>query len=213
MRFHGNNCNILSILRIMTLLFVISHLWDFISILLLFSYIYISNLRVLYILPFKQNFLCKLILQMLSAILAFYVRTNHLSRKKILNSSIPKNSNSYRIRVLLSSKREKRRITKVKNIIVFVSIAAISLPIYPLISKLSVIISWLADCLSTVYTFQSSSIWEPQVQVKVWVLKFYKRYLKKFSNLSVKASTFRIIKLSTKDFFFIKVDLFTTATK
>ena len=78
---------------------------------------------------------------MLSAILAFYVRTNHLSRKKILNSSIPKNSNSYRIRVLLSSKREKRRITKVKNIIVFVSIAAISLPIYPLISKPSVIIS------------------------------------------------------------------------
>ena len=139
---------------------------------------------------------------------------HYFSRKRTPNSSIQKDSSSYKMRVLSNSKREKRRITKIKNTIVFVSIAVISLPIYPLISKPSVIISWLADCLSIVYTFQSNSIWESQAQVKVWVLKFYKRYLKKkFFNLSLKASTFRITKLPAKDSFFIKVDLFTTATK
>ena len=48
-------------------------------------------------------------LPMLSTTLAFYIEINYLSRKRALNSSC-------RMSVLLSSKREKRRITEVKII-------------------------------------------------------------------------------------------------
>jgi len=54
----------------------------------------------------------------------FYIGIDHLSRKRTLSSSayksnssnIYKSSSSYRIRVLLSRKRGKRRITKVKRV-------------------------------------------------------------------------------------------------
>jgi len=55
----------------------------------------------------------------------FYIGIDYLSRKRTLSSSAHKNnsssniyksSSSCRIRVLLSSKRKKRRITKVKRV-------------------------------------------------------------------------------------------------
>ena len=48
--------------------------------------------------------------------------------------------------------------TKVKSIVVFVSITTISLSIHPLPSKPLVIVSQLADCLSAVYTFYNDLI-------------------------------------------------------
>ena len=45
---------------------------------------------------------------------------NPLSRKKTHSSSTYKDSNSCKVRVLLSSKREKRRIAKVEKIVTFI---------------------------------------------------------------------------------------------
>jgi len=50
----------------------------------------------------------------------FHIEIDYLSRKRTLssnnNSNIYKSSSSCRIRVLLSNKGEKRRITKVKRV-------------------------------------------------------------------------------------------------
>jgi len=90
--------------------------------------------------------------------------------------------------------------------------AIISPLIYPYSSKLSVVVPQLANHLSIVYTFQSSSTQEPQIQAKVQVLKFYKKYLeKKFLDLFVEVSTSRIIELLTKYSSHIEVDLLITA--
>ena len=48
---------------------------------------------------------------MLLAILVFNIGINFLSGKRTLSSS------SYKVRVLLSSKRKKRRITKIENVV------------------------------------------------------------------------------------------------
>jgi len=61
---------------------------------------------MLYVLPFRMK---KPILSIPPATLTFHTEINHLSRKRTLN-------NSCIIRVLLSSKREKKRITKVKRV-------------------------------------------------------------------------------------------------
>ena len=51
------------------------------------------------------------------------------------------------------------------------------------------------------------------MQVKVWVLKFHKKYLeKKFPNLYVKVLISRIIKIPAKNPSLIKVDLLIVAT-
>ena len=78
--------------------------------------IYLSPilLGMLYILLSRQNSLGKLILP---TTLAFYMEMNYFSRKKTLNNSIYKNSNNYRMRVLLSNKI--KRITKIKKITTF----------------------------------------------------------------------------------------------
>jgi len=68
---------------------------------------------MLYVLPFRQNSLGRLTLLIPLVILAFYVGINFLNRKRIPSSS----SNSYKVRVFLSSKREKKRITKVEKIV------------------------------------------------------------------------------------------------
>jgi len=57
----------------------------------------------------RQNSLDKLILLILSATLTFHVGINYLSGKRTLSSS-------YKMRVFLSSKRGKRRITEIKRI-------------------------------------------------------------------------------------------------
>ena len=49
---------------------------------------------------------------MLLAILAFHIVINYLSRKKT-----PSSSSSCKVRVLLSSKRGKRRVTKIKKVV------------------------------------------------------------------------------------------------
>ena len=46
------------------------------------------------------------------------------------------------------------------NTIVFASIVTIPSPTYPLSSKPSVVVPWLADCFFIVYTSQSGPIWE-----------------------------------------------------
>ena len=80
----------------------------------LFIYLSPILLGMLYILLSRQNSLGKLILP---TTLAFYMEMNYLSGKKTLNNSIYKNSNNYRMRVLLSNKR--KRITKIKKITTF----------------------------------------------------------------------------------------------
>jgi len=64
---------------------------------------------MLYVLPSKQNSLDEPILPILPTTLVFYIGTNYLSGKRTLSSSC-------KMRVILSSKREKRRITKVKRV-------------------------------------------------------------------------------------------------
>jgi len=78
-------------------------------------YISLILLGMLYILPFKQNFLGKLTLPILPTILTFYMGINHLSEKRTLSSSVHKNNNSHRMRVFLSS---RRKITEVKKIVI-----------------------------------------------------------------------------------------------
>ena len=80
----------------------------------LFIYLSPILLGMLYILLSRQNSLGKLILP---TTLAFYMEMNYFSRKKTLNNSIYKNSNNYRMRVLLSNKI--KRITKIKKITTF----------------------------------------------------------------------------------------------
>jgi len=80
----------------------------------LFIYLSPILLGILYILLSRQNSLGKLILP---TTLAFYMEMNYFSRKKTFNNSIYKNSNNYRMRVLLSNKR--KRITKIKKITTF----------------------------------------------------------------------------------------------
>jgi len=80
----------------------------------LFIYLSPILLGMLYILLSRQNSLGKLILP---TTLAFYVEMRYFSGKKTLNNSIYKNSNNYRMRVLLSNKR--KRITKIKKITTF----------------------------------------------------------------------------------------------
>ena len=116
MKLYGNNCDISSVLRVTTLLSTISYSWNSISVSLLSSYIFISNLfRMLYILLFKQNSLDRLLMP--PTTLAFYARRNLFSRKRTLsnnNSNAYKNSSSCKVRVLLNSKRE---ITEVEKIV------------------------------------------------------------------------------------------------
>ena len=81
-----------------------------------FLLIYLSPilLGILYALSFRQNSLSKLILLILSATLVFHMGINSLSKERTLSSSTHKSSNSnrnsssHRVRVLLSSKREKK---------------------------------------------------------------------------------------------------------
>ena len=47
----------------------------------------------------------------------FHMRTNYLSEKRTLSSNTCKSSSSCRMRVLLNNKREKRRITKIKRVV------------------------------------------------------------------------------------------------
>jgi len=68
---------------------------------------------MLYILLFKQNSLGRLTPLIPLIILAFYVRINSLSRKRT-----PSSNSSYKVRVLLSNKGEKRKVTKAKNIVI-----------------------------------------------------------------------------------------------
>jgi len=65
----------------------------------------------MYVLLFRWNFPCRLTPLMPLAILAFYIGINLLSGKRTLSSN-----NSCKVRVLLSSKREKRKITETKNV-------------------------------------------------------------------------------------------------
>ena len=88
--------------------------------------------------------------------------------------------------------------------------ATISLSIHFFSPKPSIIVPWLADHLSIAYIPQSGPIQGPQVQAKVWALKFYKKCLKKkFSNPSTEASTSKIIELPTENPSPMKVDLLT----
>ena len=61
---------------------------------------------------FKQNSLGRLTPLMLPTILAFHIEINLLSGKRTSSSN-----SSCKVRVLLSSKREKRRVTEAKNIV------------------------------------------------------------------------------------------------
>jgi len=64
---------------------------------------------MLYILLFRRTSLGKLIPL---AILAFHVRINSLSGKRTPNSN-----SSCKVRVLLSSKRKKRKVTEAKRVV------------------------------------------------------------------------------------------------
>jgi len=67
---------------------------------------------MLYVLPFKENSLSRLTPLIPLTILAFHVGINSLSRKRT-----PSNNSSYKVRVLLSSKGEKRKVIKAKKIV------------------------------------------------------------------------------------------------
>jgi len=66
---------------------------------------------MLYVLLFRQNSLGGLISLMPLTILVFYIEINPLSGKKT-----PSSNNSCEVRVFLSSKREKRKVTETKKV-------------------------------------------------------------------------------------------------
>ena len=66
---------------------------------------------MLYILLFRQNSLGRLILLILLVILVSYMEINPLNGKRI-----PSNNNNCEVKVFLSSKREKRKVTKTKKV-------------------------------------------------------------------------------------------------
>jgi len=70
---------------------------------------------MLYVLLFTQNPLGRLTPLMLLTILAFHVGINPLSGKRTSSSN-----SSCKVRALLSSKRGKRKITKVKKMAILI---------------------------------------------------------------------------------------------
>jgi len=66
---------------------------------------------MLYILLFRQNSLSGLTLLMLLAILVSHKWINPLSGERT-----PSSNNSYKVKALLSSKKEKRKITEAKRV-------------------------------------------------------------------------------------------------
>ena len=66
---------------------------------------------MLYVLLFRQNSLDRLTLLMLLAILASHMEINSLSGKKT-----PSSNSSCEVKVLLSSKKEKRKVTEAKRV-------------------------------------------------------------------------------------------------
>jgi len=109
-RLCENNCDVLFWKQCLFYLQSLTHGTLFLP--LSFSSIYTSLIlpRMLYILLFRWNSLGKLTPLMPLTILAFYVGINLLSEKRTLSSN-----SSCKVRVLLSSKREKRKITKAKK--------------------------------------------------------------------------------------------------